>query len=956
MQIKKPKISKKTIIIASIATILIGIPAVYFLSITNQDNSKAWYSSSWLYRKAISVNNTSGSTKTNEDVLIVLDTASLISAGKLQSDCDDLRMVNSDDTSTISYWIEGGCNTSTTNVWVRIASIPAGTYTIYFYYGNASATNSEASWSGSFLAFSDTTCANGWTRDTTFDNKFIYGSTTYATTGGTAGSHNHGASLSVVSSGASGTGGVGGDTDNIAANLITATHTITGTIGSADSTPQDISTIICKKDDLSNLGNLILLSNSSTPGGWTRISALDSRFPVGSSSYGTTGGSSSHSHTLTSLTMGTSATQNDDIDNPNPNGRGISAPTHIHNTITTVTNSTESNNPPYKVLLYVKSPTLTTLNQTLIAMTTVVPPLGWNQYSALNNYFVMGGSTVNLTAQGSTTHTHTLAFSTNGPSATLWKNASSIQRASSVHTHTASTTLTATLLPQYATAIYIERKSTFTPTVGSEELGNLNPTAPTSLYAEGTTNPTRVTDTTPEFSAIFNDPDTLDTGAYWEIEVNTNSGFTGTVMWDSGKLALTGVTVGERSGDITYAGTTLTLNGTTYYWRIRFWDQNDGVSPWSSVANFRMNATPSQPSSLLAEGETTPQHVTDLTPEFSAIFNDSDGDNATYYEININSELLFNGQMIWNTGQTAMTPLSASTRMPDVSFSDPQNPLTTDGYTYYWRIRFWDQYGSVSAWSSTAQFTMNKTPEAPTLPLTEGAANPIKVSDLTPEFSAIFNDTDNNRGAYYQIEVNTNSSFTGTVKWNSTKTAMTLTTNGTRTPDASYAGSALTANGAIYYWRITLWDEYDTPSPYSATSQFTMSSPPNAPTQPTVDGATNPISIGSINPKFSAVHTDINADSATYYEIEVNSNSSFSGTVIWDTNKTSMTSTANNTRSPEITYAGTTLTGSLNTYYWRIRFWDTDDLVSPWSATANFKDDFAHLYLGGIKVGGTKFN
>jgi hypothetical protein len=135
-----------------------------------------------------------------------------------------------------------------------------------------------------------------------------------------------------------------------------------------------------------------------------------------------------------------------------------------------------------------------------------------------------------------------------------------------------------------------------------------------------------------------------------------------------------------------------------------------------------------------------------------------------------------------------------------------------------------------------------------------------------------------------------------------------------------------------------------------------MSGAPNAPTNLTVDGTTNPDVLSSSTPTFSALHTDPNSDNAIYYEIEVNSNSSFTGTVMWDTGKTSMTSTANNTRSPEITYAGSALTGSNNIYYWRIRFWDTDDLVSSWSTTATFADTRTHMYLEGIKVGGIKFD
>ena len=93
----------------------------------------------------------SGSTLTDDDVLIELDTATLVTAGKLQSDCDDLRVTDSDKTTLLDHWIEAGCNTNSTQVWVQVPSVPDGGKTLYVYYENASATNVEESWSGNFV-------------------------------------------------------------------------------------------------------------------------------------------------------------------------------------------------------------------------------------------------------------------------------------------------------------------------------------------------------------------------------------------------------------------------------------------------------------------------------------------------------------------------------------------------------------------------------------------------------------------------------------------------------------------------------------------------------------------------------------------------------------------------------------------------------------------------------------
>jgi len=94
----------------------------------------------WDYRIPITIDNTQNSnTLTDYQVLVTLDTASLISAGKMRSDCGDIRFTDSDGTTLLSYWIEGGCNSANTKIWVKVPEIPANSQkTIYVYYGNPS--------------------------------------------------------------------------------------------------------------------------------------------------------------------------------------------------------------------------------------------------------------------------------------------------------------------------------------------------------------------------------------------------------------------------------------------------------------------------------------------------------------------------------------------------------------------------------------------------------------------------------------------------------------------------------------------------------------------------------------------------------------------------------------------------------------------------------------------------
>lgn len=95
------------------------------------------------YRVPVSINNGSGSTLSDFQVQVTsFNTQSLITSNppKMKSDCSDLRVADSNGVA-IPYWIESGCNSSNTLVWVKPASLATGDNTIYFYYGNTTATD-----------------------------------------------------------------------------------------------------------------------------------------------------------------------------------------------------------------------------------------------------------------------------------------------------------------------------------------------------------------------------------------------------------------------------------------------------------------------------------------------------------------------------------------------------------------------------------------------------------------------------------------------------------------------------------------------------------------------------------------------------------------------------------------------------------------------------------------------
>lgn len=688
---------KKLLIILNILlfSFILGLIYINFKS----KDVLAWYNSSWLYRRSITITG-DGNSYTNLDVLVNINTSTLVSASKLQSDCDDLRFTDSDGDTALGYWVEGGCNTTSTKIWVRVPTMTTTDKTIYVYYGNSSATNSEASWTGSFLALADSSCTNDWTRDSTYDSKFIYGSTTYASTWGSPSSHDHGGSFSGITS-----GGPSTTTTSKYGTTYTYyskddhTHTVAGTIASGDSTPPYISMIVCKKTKLTTLTNLIFLTDSSTPTGWSRFSALDDRFPYGGSSYGTTGGTTSHDHTIGVTSVSFYSAPRSRMEDGGSSNSMIGSHSHSGSGST----NSISNHPPYKTLLYIKSPTLTSLDQRIISLSTSTPPYGWTQYSDLNSFFVLGGSSVNLTAQGNSTHSHTVSITLSSNSVFDPVTSYSGSVARSDHFHSVSfASSSASLIPPYATTVYIKRNTSLTTTVSStEEQDNTAPYAPSSLLTEGLTNPINVSDLTPEFTSTYTDPNS-DNAGHYEIEVNTAEDFTGTVMWDSGQTAVGSTLISGGQYETSYSSSTaLSANGALYYWRMRYWDNKGLVSDWSEVASFRMQRQPSPPTILYVDGFENPLAINSNTPIFSAIYNDINEHSATAYEIEVNTNNTFTGTVMWDTGKVSTT-VTQGTRSPNYTYAG--TTLTDSLNTYYWRIRFWDVDNLTGDWSDVNTF------------------------------------------------------------------------------------------------------------------------------------------------------------------------------------------------------------------------------------------------------------
>ena len=120
----------------------------------------------WSYREPVNIS--SSSALTDYQVLVTVDTASLIFDNKMQLDGDDIRFTDSDGTTLLNYWIESGINTDTTKIWVNVSSVSTTGTTIYMYYGNLSA-SSVSNGAATFEFFDDFDNVDNWEYQTFYN-------------------------------------------------------------------------------------------------------------------------------------------------------------------------------------------------------------------------------------------------------------------------------------------------------------------------------------------------------------------------------------------------------------------------------------------------------------------------------------------------------------------------------------------------------------------------------------------------------------------------------------------------------------------------------------------------------------------------------------------------------------------------------------------------------------------
>jgi hypothetical protein len=292
---------RKAIVSASRIVLFLGLLLLGFLFY--RDNflrapvqSVSWYDGSFGYRQIVSIANDTSGELVNEGVLVSLDTETLIANGKMQSDCDDLRFIDSDNLTNLDYWIEGKCNSQDTQIWVEVPSLPSGGKDIYMYYGNGSVEGASLVWSGyANILFKDS-CPSGWVYNSDLNGRFLLGSNSYNLEGG-SNNHTHD-NFSFDINGSILTTGFPAGSVLVPGN--THSHTVSGSVSEGSLIPEYVTLLACKNNSLDVPINGMILFEEELPIGWEDQSVFyEDRLIQISDTGGTLGGSNSHTHSST---------------------------------------------------------------------------------------------------------------------------------------------------------------------------------------------------------------------------------------------------------------------------------------------------------------------------------------------------------------------------------------------------------------------------------------------------------------------------------------------------------------------------------------------------------------------------------------------------------------------------------------------------------------------------------
>lgn len=615
----------------------------------------------------------------------------------------------------------------------------------------------------------------GWTclscGSGTFYQRIPMGSSTYNTTGG-ATTHTHTASGVVNSSATVNTENNG--TGEI--SIPTHTHLYTPTISTVSNLPAYRQFRVIQSNNAGDpasipAGAIMMFDDASLPSGWTRLSALDDRYPRGENSIAN-GGSNTHTHTITG---NTTAASNLSTLNSRTGGFQVTgaADNHAHS----VSGSTASQNiePPYIEVVYATAASATTTPVGSLAMWTDTPPAQWLDRSSgptdpFSGRFFKGATTYGTTG-GASSHAPADVFGIVSGAASVTDNARSGTTGNSgAHTHLVDVTgfSTATHLPPYVTVIVGKKfgpipmytqvayrlyanADSLTPTdpwpVGGDDLlENEAITEETTLVKSGDVvrlrmqlNVENSTSTSEMFKLQYatTSAECSAAGGWSDVGSATSSaawrGYNNATPSDGTTLSSTTLSGSDVAGSYEETNPSVAMPNTVGVGQAGEWDfvvqQNNAEA--DAVYCFRM--VESDGSQLFAYTEyptITTNHAPDSpalskpfdnqkvassTPIFEFSTADSEANDITY-QVQVDNDYAFTSTVIDSNSETNSSQFdNLNTPADKDPFANGEtvrfNNTTalSNGTTYYWRVRAKDPTGSNTwgSWSTIYSFTVD---------------------------------------------------------------------------------------------------------------------------------------------------------------------------------------------------------------------------------------------------------
>jgi predicted phage tail protein len=313
---------------------------------------------------------------------------------------------------------------------------------------------------------------------------------------------------------------------------------------------------------------------------------------------------------------------------------------------------------------------------------------------------------------------------------------------------------------------------------------------------------------------------------HYKVELSTNPGFAGAVSFDTPMSLI---------GSSEYTFTEVLAPNTTYYWRVRAFNNVGQYSVWSAVRNFR---TALKPPVLVSPVDTF--RSMELRPPFDW----EDVPGAAGYTIQISRNDLFTSLFL------TANPVGSS-YIPTINL--PKNT------TLFWRVRTRGANGP-SLWSDAIPRSFStplNPPPAPSLLLP--ALNALDTS-YTPAFT--WNAVLMPAGTFFEhyiLQVDNDSDFSSQIISDSTLTSPTVTSLTPFSPNTKY------------YWRVRVVNSLGEMGNWSAVRYFRSAMP-----KPELSAPEQDATLTTRRPTFSWP----SAAGATSYTLQVSRYANFSTNLI----------------------------------------------------------------------------